>query len=401
MRFMEAVESFAADAAKTRKSLTVMRGADAEANIHESERGFYAIRPNASPQYVVALKECARFVDGIRKGIISSWKLEEAMSTSDFPILFGDIMSRQLLGNYAVVEPTYTKISTPFTLKDLRSKKFQMIDGGREQPEVIKEYGPYPELSFTESQYAITVGKYGRRFGLSLEMIINDDLNAFASRPSQLAIGCRMMEEFTVTSLWIDASGPHATFFTAGNGNKLASNAPLSHEAIEAMMILMSQQTDSDGNPIQIMGYELVVSPALEVKANKLMHALEIQNGDTTSATVGVIRTSNWLAGKFNLTVNPWIPLIATSANGNTTWAIFARSGSGRPALGYGKLAGRETPRLYMQKSDSISLSGGEVSEIDGSFENDAINYKNQHWFGAARFDPKMAYASNGSGVAD
>lgn len=403
MKLMEALESFKADAEAVRKSVTVNPDRVSE-DIKQDELGYGRINNRrTNPQYIRALTECGRLIISTRKGISSDWKLKEAMSTSDFPLLFGDLMYRQLLGNYQVIEPTYKKIAQSFTVSDFRYLSLYTIDGGRAIPEAVAERAPYPELGFTEGRYQMKVGKFGRTFGISFEMVVNDDLNAFQSRPGELAVGFRMMEEKTVTSLWIDASGPHASFFTSGNKNKLASNAPLSHDAIQAIMTLMSRQTDSDGNPIVITGYELVVPPALEVTAGNLINALQLDIGiyPASGASTTRLTAVNWIKGKLGVTVNPWIPLIATTANGDTTWAIFARTGSGKPALAYAHLRGREGPQMFMKNPDAINLDGGMSSPMEGNFATDAIDYKARGFFGAIRIDPKSAYASNGSGVAD
>ncbi len=43
-----------------------------------------------------------------------------------------------------------------------------------------------------------------------------------------------------------------------------------------------------------------------------------------------------------------------------------------------------------------MMLGGGASSPLEGNFDNDDINYKIRHIFGAAQVDPKMAIASFG-----
>jgi hypothetical protein len=107
--------------------------------------------------------------------------------------------------------------------------------------------------------------------------------------------------------------------------------------------------------------------------------------------------TQNWMAQKLRLNVNPYIPLIASSANGNSSWFMFANPGVQRPALEVGFLRGYETPSLFQKMPNTMRL-GGAVDPMLGDFDSMALTYKGLHIIGGTRMDPKMTVASNGSG---
>src|SRR5688572_7594158 len=56
--------------------------------------------------YVNRLNECVKFVEGVKAGEVSQDYLREGFSTSDLPILFGDILDMRLLGCYNPTTPT-------------------------------------------------------------------------------------------------------------------------------------------------------------------------------------------------------------------------------------------------------------------------------------------------------
>jgi len=53
--------------------------------------------------------ECAKLMADVYSGRRPMWHLREAMTVSDFPNLFGDLLYRQLLGNYNPYPVTYPR----------------------------------------------------------------------------------------------------------------------------------------------------------------------------------------------------------------------------------------------------------------------------------------------------
>jgi len=78
---------------------------------------------------------------------------------------------------------------------------------------------------------------------------------------------------------------------------------------------------------------------------------------------------------------------------------VFASPAEGRPAVEMGFLRGHETPETFVKLADSQLLGGGVTDPSEGDFDTDSIQYKIRHVFGGTRLDPKMAVASNGTGV--
>ena len=96
--------------------------------------------------------------------------------------------------------------------------------------------------------------------------------------------------------------------------------------------------------------------------------------------------------------VDPYIPIVASSANGNTSWFIFADPAVGRPAVEVGFLAGFNEPQLYQKMSNTMRVGSGSPDEMAGDFSTMSTEYKGVIAFGGSRLDPKATVASNGSG---
>lgn len=423
MTFAEKLAAIPQDVKKLRESLTIFRPNQVGfSNAGGREEGYRnAVSRHTRAEMVL---ECAKLIAQCKSGRRPSWHLKEAMTTSDFPNLFGDVLYRQLLGNYKPYPVTYPAYFRVLDAPDFRVLHLYAIDGAQGllgpmdangqtlTPVPIIEGSPYPETRLVETPYSIQVAKYGRRYGISWEMIINDDLNAFGSRPAMMAVGARRTEEYLATTMLADVNGPNANFFTAGNNNLLTNQ--LNVVGLQTGFTTIANQKDKDGQPIYVDLIHLVVPPSLKVTAENMLKASELRLMQTAPGNPGsggtidqFLYTANWMQAKVKLSVNSYIPYVSTSTsidgvnpNGNRSWYMVADPNdlTSRPAFTFAFLQGRRYPQLFVRDSDARMLGGGDQDPTEGSFDNDTIDYKIRHCMGAAQNDPKMALASNGSG---
>lgn len=372
---------------------------------------------NADPMYMSRLAEAADFLADVLDGRVQSHRFAEALSTSDFPYLMGDILDRQLLARYNAAGVTWPNYAKRNTVRDFRQVRRLAVDGleGSYYPTYRKaELAEVREdNNLTETNYTYNVEVYEKAVALNWRMLINDDLGAFQDLPDRLARGARRTEERFVTTLFVDANGPHASFYTVGNKNLVnatnsgtpftATNPPFSILGLQQAFSVLSRMLDANGEPIVIEAVELVVPPSLEVAARNVLNATEIwitggTSGDVAGGSAGQqIHVANWMRNRVRLSVNPYIPIIATT-NGNTSWFMFANPDTGRPALEIGFLRGYESPSLFQKDPDMRRVGAGVVDPALGDFETGEIRYKGMHIIGGTRLDPKMTIASNGSG---
>jgi hypothetical protein len=368
------------------------------------------------PRFMAGLVETARILAGVRRG---NWRdefrLREAMTTSDFPLYFGDILDRSLITKYQSVEPSYPNYTQMRTVKDFRTANIFTFDGAEAQLDLVPEQTEYPAAKLLETRYQVSVQKHGRRFPISWESLVNDDQGQFDDLPDRFVSATRRSQEKDVTKLFVDASGPHATIYTAGNKNIInatnsggpftAVNPPLSIAALQQGMAVLARQLDLDNEPIVIEAVELVVGPALEFTARNILNAEQLwvttAAGEPTGGTAAQqLHVQNWMKNRLRLAVNPYIPIVASTANGGTSWFLFARPAPGsRAALIYADLRGHVGPELFMKEPNQRRIGGGTVNPLEGDFVTDTSEYKVRATWGTARGDPKMTAASNGSGA--
>lgn len=383
-QFQETVETIRAEEASVRN----LFGGGGERAVRSRRK---------SPKYMGALAEAATFLGQVLDGKRPLSHLEEALSTDDFPILFSDILDRQLLANYQEWPVDYEYIRQS-TVRDFRTAKRYAIDGAEGALDPVGELEEYPQAELQESYDSLSVRKYGKRIDLSWETFINDDLDALRALPQRLAKGARRTEAKFIAQLFVGSAGLNTSLYTNGV-NRLTGNPALSMASLQAAMTLLGNMLDEDDEPILIDMVHLVVGPGLDIVANNILNAIQIEMTDTGGSSSQKLIAKNWMANRFKVHVNPYIPRIASS-NAATSWFLFADPASGRAALEFAKLRGHENPELYERMSNSRSVSGG--GEALEAFEDDSHAYKVRHVMGGTQMvntgGQKATVASNGSG---
>lgn len=367
----------------------------------------YFLRNRKSPAFQKKFVETVRFLHGVYSGKIARHHLLEAMTTSDFPLLFGVVIDRQTLGSYREWPATWRSIARVANVPDFRSveRNYDPFGGDAKLTEV-HELEEYPAAGLTEqSPFTYKVKKYGRRMPFSWETMVNDVQNRLKDAPIRFGRAAVRSEQYFATGLYVSSTGPNATVYSNTNKNIVnttngaASNNPaLSILGLQdAFTVLAMQKDPISGEPIMVEGVVLEVPPALRIVANNILNATQIIVGADSAAQR--ILTNNWMRNNVELIVNPVLPMINTT-NGNTAWYLHAAASTGRPLLEVGFLSGYETPQLFMKSPNAIRIGGGSlVDPLAGDFDNDSIDYKIRHVFGGSIVDPIASVASNGTGV--
>jgi hypothetical protein len=390
--------------------------------------------------------EARKLTDAVLRG--DRWaalRFQEALTTSDFAVYFGDVLDRSVLANYAETPYTWDLYCKRAIIRDFRQAKIFRFDRGASvldgpispatNPAGISASGPtglseiteYPVAKRTTSDYLDQLYKFGRLMDFSWETLINDDLDALKDTPALFGRAARRTEEKRATELFCGASGPNATFFSVANKNVLKAavnsavttdNAHLSITSLQQALIVLMSQVDLDGEPISIEDFTLVYPPALDVVAKNILNATQVWMNDQ-GGTIGDpgaggntsfqrLLAENWAKNIVRPAKNYYLPIVNTTS-GNTAWYLFANPKNGRPALQQSFLLGHEMPELFMKAPNQIMIGegrmgpgngsmvgGGDANPMDGDFSTDSIIYKVRHVLGGTLLDPIMALASTG-----
>ena len=337
---------------------------------------------------------------------------EESHSTSDFPEALRSIVKGSFLGEYEQIESVYPAFTRSYDVTDLKPAAFYSlinptldnlpdISGGYETHKDlpgglarVPELTEFPTISFSASESSIGVAKYGARVDFSFEMLLNDEWGALESLPAQLAQLARNQEDIVATEVLVNEAGLNPQFFDTSN--IIPNNPSLTLDAISNAIASIGTRT-WNGNPVSAQGLALMVPPALEMEARRLLAITSLERTDVPN---GTYTTVNPISG-VQLIVNPWLTYINKSASANTTWFIIPAGSQGiRPAVVFSKIRGRGEPELRIANATGEYLGGGAVPGREGSFTHDNIEFRIRHFVGAAGIAKEVVAASKGTNAA-
>lgn len=379
MEFLDLIESYGAGDASAR-------------NIYGGEGVRVASRRRNDPRYQESFDEALGLIERVASGSRHAALLfEEAMSTADFPLLFGDVIDRMIVGAYREYPSEIESICKVTTVRDFRTVSRHAIDGAEGDLAAVGEQEEYPEASLAEGEDSFAVGKFGRVIPMSWETLVNDDLDGFRDLPGRLGRATRRSEQRFITGLYIDSSGPHASLYSGGNANVVTGNPALTTDAVETAIQVLLAQTDTDSEPVYPGdGFYLVVPPALTLAADQIVNQTERRIAEGSD-----LRVVKGHGLKFTITpiTDPYIPLVASSSNGSTTWCLFASSPD-RPALEFARLRGHEMPEVWVKSPNAMRVGGGDIGPDQGDFDTDSIRYRVRAVFGGARLTSTGGFRS-------
>lgn len=332
-------------------------------------------------------------------------RIEEAITTADFPYLFGQVIDRQLLANYKVVYADWKTYVRTTTVPDFNTVRREKLHGADNTLAEVPEKGEYLPVKPTNCRYTYNVKKYGRQFDISWESLINDSLGAFSDIPTRFSTAALRSEARFVTGLYAGSGGDgNASLYgaTITDCSQAVTNLgvlPLTIANLETTMELMSAQTDPNGEPIGVMAKHLVVPPSLEMTARSILtsaNKMMTYGGDDESAAVPWPTTNVIPQMGLQLHVDPFLPIVDTT-HGTTAWYLFADPSQGA-ALEFAYLRGYESPEVVMKASNKVAVGGGGLtSPFSGDFETDNVMYRVRHVFGGAPMDPRFTYLQSGA----
>jgi hypothetical protein len=326
------------------------------------------------------------------------FRLEEAYGVSDFPNLLGDVLDRMMLQRFREFPQgwrRWCRVSRP--LRDFRTVRRLALNGAEGQyQQVDDQEGIQYSQTLAEDNYTYSPDLYALGVKLSFRDIMNDDLDAFDSIPDRLGRGGRRTIAKFATELLFDASGPHASLFTAGNGNLLTNNPDLAIDSLGTAFETLLGFTDDDSEPILVEGVALVYPPALHVTVQNMLNQLTVDVAEEGGTSNQTVRVNNWIVRDIEAVMDPYIPIVASSSNGDTSWALISRPTAGRPIAEVGFLAGFDEPQLFRKASNTVRVGGGQ-DQMLGDFETMQQHYKGVLGLGGAQMEPQSAVASNGS----
>jgi hypothetical protein len=234
-------------------------------------------------------------------------------STSDFPIILGNLMNRTLRKQYESYKSEWRGFCRQNNSKDFRPKNIvQLSEGGK--MDKIKEGGEYKNDYLKESAESYSVDKYGKKIGFTWESMINDDLG-FLNRVPQIIVdmATRQQDDIIYDNILIGnplMSDGNALF--SSQHLNITTPSTINIDNLGLARLLMRQQKGIRGNQfLNITPAYLLVGPELEQLALQYM-----SNAYNPTEPINI----NVWKGIMQIIVEPRIT--------DTSWYLLAAPGS-------------------------------------------------------------------------
>lgn len=266
-------------------------------------------------------------------------------TTSDFGLIVGDTIGRTLRSAYQAAPSGIRMLGRQTTAKDFRSVNKIML-GEAPILEKLNEHGEIKSGTMAEAKEAYRVETFAKKIGITRQVLVNDDLGAFADLARRMGQAAAETEAKTLVDL-LESGGGNGpamsdtkALFHADHGNKAGSGGAIADATLSAGRLAMRTQTGLSGQRISATPKYLLVPPAQETTAEKWL------------ATIAAAKATdvNPFSGSLTLVVEPRL-------TSTTRWYIAADS-SEIDGLEYAYLAGGEGPQVE-------SKSGWDVDGVE------------------------------------
>lgn len=241
-------------------------------------------------------------------------------STSDFPYLLENVANKSLGVGYAEARTTWEAWCSVGNLPDFKSAS-RVAVGDTDAFEVVKELMPITEASMSEKRETRELSTYAKRFGVSRQALINDDLTEFARTPQKLGasaartINATVYEQLTSPpTMAEDSTALFATTHTSG-GNLATSAAAPSAATLGAAMTFMRKQKGLGAKATLNIIPKYIILPAAHEMTVQQILAASIPSFMPTSAANAITR---WMLNLIPITE----PLL--DASSATAWFLAA-----------------------------------------------------------------------------
>ncbi len=266
-------------------------------------------------------------------------------TTSDFPIILGDTVGRVLRDAYQAAPSGIRRLGRQTTARDFRAVNKIML-GEAPLLEKLNEHGEIKAGTMAEAREAYKVETWARKIGINRQVLVNDDLGAFADLARRMGQAAAETEARILVTLLESGTGngplmsDGKALFHAQHGNKAATGAVISDATLSAARLALRTQKGIEDRTIRATPRNLLVPPALETTAEKWLASI----APATAADV------NPFSGSLSLVVEPRL----TSA---TRWYVTADPGE-IDGLEFAYLSGAEGPQVE-------SRSGWDVDGVE------------------------------------
>ena len=184
------------------------------------------------------------------------------MSTSDFPIILSNVANKTLRQAYEAAPQTFRPLVRETTVSDFKPVTRAQL-GEAPSFDQVGEHGEFTRGSIGEAGESYRILTYGKIVGITRQVIVNDDLEAFTRLPRMFGVQAAQLESDLVWSqiLGNPTMGDGVTLFHANHKNLASPGAAISATSVGAARAAMAKQTGLDGKTVLNVSPSYIIVP--------------------------------------------------------------------------------------------------------------------------------------------
>ena len=292
------------------------------------------------------LAECMRLEGMAVPRTFDNTTIKAAFSTVSLPGILSNVAQKKLLQAYRAQPIIATSLCTSADLSDFKeNQRFRLTDIGDLKP--VGADGEIKDGGVSEEKAVNQLDTYAKKFCLTRKMIINDDLGAFLKVPTAMGNrAARLVDQLFFQRLMANPTMVDGKPLFSTNHKNLLTGATsaLSADSLKKAIKVFLDQTDADGQPVNVEPSILLVPTALKFLAVELTRgaALMMSGGaeNTIRPTLNVLAEQN-----LQIVSSPYLSNAKYDGASDAAWYLFGRPGT-VDTFEIGYLKGKRTPTV-------------------------------------------------------
>jgi len=280
--------------------------------------------------------------------------LQAAFSTTSLPGILSNVANKSLLEGYNYIEDAWRRICKVATVNDFKEHSRYRMTGSFKFERVGAD-GELKHGKVDEQKFGQRADTHGIMFGLTRQMIIDDDLSALSEIPRQIGMGAAEAISDAVWELLLanPVQSDGKAFFDADHKNYLAgAETALSVDGLTQAEVAFAEQTKPNGRPLGVPARLLLVPTALKVAAQLLMTSINLNETTTTGKPKP---QANPHAGKYEVVSSVYLSSPAFAGGSNKAWYLWADPNR-LPTIEVAFLGGVDRPTIERADADFNTL---------------------------------------------
>lgn len=248
-------------------------------------------------------------------------------STSDFPVILGNVVNTTLRAAYEAAGQTFRPLVREVSVSDFKAVNRAQLGEGPAFDKV-NEHGEFKRGSVGEAKESYKIATFGKVIAITRQVIVNDDMNAFSRIPQLLGGSAAQLESDLVWAqiLGNPTMGDGTALFHASHNN-LAAAAAFDITPLGLARAAMAKQVGLDGKTVlNIRPSYLIVPVALETVAEQKLRSTFYPEVSDKVATAGMRSLTIIAEARLDNGINNKAVTASPIAGSATAWYLAASS---------------------------------------------------------------------------